>query len=298
VIFTAELGGYQTLVDGALAAMEAQHIVPRIWQHDHTVWSHDPQEISNRLGWLHIAEAMPNELPGVEELADRLRGERFTDVVLLGMGGSSLAPEVFRQVFGVAQGYLDLTVLDSTDPGAVLALAQRIEPARTIFIVSTKSGGTTETLSFFRFFYNWVAERIGQDNAGGHFVAITDAGSLLTQLVEACRFRAIFLNDPNIGGRYSALSHFGLAPAALLGLDLRKLLSRAAAMGGLCQPALAAAHNPGARLGAILGELALAGRDKLTLITTPALSPFGSWVEQLIAESTGKPTATTACSLS
>jgi glucose-6-phosphate isomerase len=188
------------------------------------------------------------------------------------MGGSSLAPEVFRRTFGVKDGYLDLAVLDSTDPGAVLGHAERLDPDKTRFIVSTKSGGTVETLSFFKFF----RERA----AGDRFIAITDPGSKLAELAGQHSFSAVFLNDPNIGGRYSALSFFGLVPAALIGVDLKRLLQRACAA--------AEDDDPAARLGVVMGELARAGRDKLTLIMSEPIQSFGDWVEQLIAESTGK----------
>jgi glucose-6-phosphate isomerase len=202
------------------------------------------------------------------------------------MGGSSLAPDVFRKTFGVGKGFLDLAILDSTVPAAVMAHAERLDPARTLFIVSTKSGRTVETLSFFKFFYNWVTEAAGEEDAGRHFVAITDPGSKLAKLAKDCDFRATFLNDPNIGGRYSVLSYFGLVPAALIGLDSERLLSRALTMSAHCQGSNC--KNGGAFLGVAMGELATSGQDKLTLILSPAIASFGDWVEQLIAESTGK----------
>jgi len=286
--YSASLGRYQALVEAALAEMTRDHIPARIWDRDHTVWKPQPTEISNRLGWLDIAERMGSEVPCLRSLAEDARAAGYTHALLLGMGGSSLAPEVFRKVFGVADGYLDLAVLDSTVPGAVLAQAEAHDPARTLFIVSSKSGTTTESLSFFKFFYNRTAEAVGGDRAGEHFVAITDPASALAEPAERCRFRAAYLADPNIGGRYSALSHFGLAPAALLGMDLPRLLARATEAARRCGPAVPPGENPGAWLGCILGELAKAGRDKATLVASPLLAPFGDWVEQLIAESTGK----------
>ena len=198
------------------------------------------------------------------------------------MGGSSLAPELFARTFGTTPGYLDLHVLDSTDPGAVAAFQDRLDPETTLFIVSSKSGNTVETLSFFKFFYTWIAELMGEEAAGAHFVAITDPGSNLVELGERYDFRTVFLNDPNIGGRYSALSYFGLVPAALLGVDVSRLLERAQAISG------PETSKKAAWLGATLGALARAGRDKLTFIISPELAAFGDWVEQLIAESTGK----------
>ena len=189
---------------------------------------------------------------------------------------------MFRKTFGVKDGYLDLAVLDSTAPGAVLAHAERLDPAKTIFLVSTKSGDTVETLSFFKFFYNRVAEAVGRERAGEHFVAITDPGSKLAEIAQTYGFRNTFLNDPNIGGRYSALSYFGLVPAALIGVELDTLLDRAMTAACNCEGCNCpvGGDNLGARLGIILGELSIAGRDKLTLIASPAIGAFGAWVAQ------------------
>jgi transaldolase/glucose-6-phosphate isomerase len=236
---SASLGTYQAAVDAALAEMVENRVVHRIWAHDHTVWKPERTEITNRLGWLHTAEVMGENLYRLEDLAEAVRADGYTHALLLGMGGSSLAPEVFRKTFGVKQGHLDLAVLDSTDPGAVLAHAERLDPARTLFIVATKSGTTVETLSFFKFFYNRVADAVGADRAGEHFIAITDPGSKLGDLAERYGFRATFLNDPNIGGRYSALSYFGLVPAALVGVGLRVVRGS----GG--QPGRLARSHPG-----------------------------------------------------
>jgi len=285
---TASLGSYQAAMDDILAEMKENRIMARIWAHDHTVWKAEPTEITNRLGWLHTAEVMLENLPRLEGLVDAVRAEGYTHALLLGMGGSSLAPEVFRKTFGLKDGYLDLAVLDSTDPGAVLAQAERLDLSRTLFIVAAKSGGTVETLSFFKFFYNRVADALGAERAGEHFIAITDPGSKLADLAKRYGFRATFLNDPNIGGRYSALSYFGLVPAALVGVDVGLLLSCALAATCGSEPCVTMEDNPSAWLGAILGELAKAGRDKVTFAVSPAIASFGDWVEQLIAESTGK----------
>ncbi|OIP35607.1 MAG: transaldolase [Deltaproteobacteria bacterium CG2_30_66_27] len=284
------LGSHRGAVDRALAELKGRQVMRRIWAHDHTVWKPGSAEIRNRLGWLNVAEVMAANTKPMRELADTLRAEGYTDALLLGMGGSSLAPEVFRKTFGVKDGYLDLAVLDSTVPGAVLAQAERLDPAKTVFLVSTKSGDTAETLSFFKFFHNRVTEAVGRGRAGEHFVAITDPGSKLAEIAQAHRFRKTFFNDPNIGGRYSALSYFGLVPAALIGVDLDTLLDRAMTAACNCEGCNCpvGGDNRGARLGIILGELSLAGRDKLTLIASPAIGAFGNWVEQLIAESTGK----------
>ncbi len=290
------LGPYQTVVDRALAQLRSDHVIERIWARDHTVWKPVPAEIANRLGWLDIAERMLGSTDRLEALAEALTTEGYTDAVLLGMGGSSLAPEVFYKVFAdsaSASGSrvgLRLTVLDSTDPGSVLSVAEHIELAKTLFIVVTKSGTTSETLSFFRFFYHRAVEALGTDQAGQHFVAITDPGTELASLAKEYGFRAALISDPNIGGRYSALSHFGLLPAALVGVDVRALLDRSLALANHCREFQWAMGqtNPGAVLGAVMAELARAGRDKLTLILSPRISSFGDWVEQLIAESTGK----------
>ena len=287
---TASLGGYQPAVDAALAESGGDRIGAPSWPHDHTVWAPEPAEISNRLGWLHSPEVMADNMMRLQAFTDEMRAEGFTQALLLGMGGSSLAPEVFRRTFGMRDGYLDLSVLDSTDPDAVLAQTERLDLSKTLFIVSTKSGGTVETFSFFKFFYNRVAERVGRERAGAHFIAITDPGSGLAKTAQRYHFRATFLNDPDIGGGYSALSYFGLAPAALVGVDLATLLNRAQREVCNCEfcNCPVDGDNRGAQLGAILGELAKAGRDKLTFITSPTLASFGDWVEQLIAESTGK----------
>ena len=272
-----------------LADMAAQEIVTRIWAHDHTVWKSEDREISNRLGWLQSPDEMVPRLAELERFAQQLRDEGFTYAVLLGMGGSSLAPEMFRNVFGVRAGFLDLIVLDSTDPGAVLDVQRAVDLGRTLFVVSTKSGGTVETLSAFKYFYNQMAA-ISENGkgVGRHFIAITDPGSPLAELAERYQFRATFLNNPDIGGRYSALSYFGLLPAALIGLDISLVLARGKEMAEACGPQVALQDNPGAQLGAIIGCAALAGHDKLTFVISPSLTSFGDWVEQLIAESTGK----------
>ena len=224
---TAALGRYQAAVAAAMAELQDQAIIERIWAGDHTVWRPQPDEISNRLGWLRSPEMMRPEIGRLDALRTRAQAEGFTDVLLLGMGGSSLAPELFAKTFGAAGGGLNLQVLDSTDADAVRAKADSVDLARTLFIVATKSGGTVETLSFFKYFYNRVTAVVGADRAGAHFIAITDPGSKLEALAGRYSFRDVFLNDPNIGGRYSALSYFGLVPAALVGVDVAALLARA-----------------------------------------------------------------------
>ena len=279
-ILTPHLGKYKTAVDAAFEDLKNNRVLSRIWDLDHTVWKPGPEEISNRLGWLRIADKMTGNVDKIKALVKKVQNNDYTQTVLLGMGGSSLAPEVFRKIFGVEIGYLDLAVLDSTHPETILTLLHQLDLKRTLFIVSTKSGGTVETLSFFKYFYNQVVEAVGELAAGAHFVAITDPGSKLEKLGQELNFREIFLNDPNIGGRYSVLSFFGLVPAALVGVDISKLLQHAIQM--------SKNEADAAYLGAILGALANGGRDKLTFVTSKAISSFGDWVEQLIAESTGK----------
>ena len=284
---TAHLGEYEGAVENALNDLRDGRIIERMWEGDYTVWGPEPEEIANRLGWLYSPENTDKAMPEIIGLAEAVREEGIEHVLLLGMGGSSLAPEVFGFALEGKEGYSDLTVLDSTDPEAVLRYADSLDLSRTLFIVSTKSGGTVETFSFFKFFYNRVAELVGDEQVSSHFVAITDPGSGLQDTAEKYNFRATFKNDPNIGGRYSALSLFGIVPAALTGASVSKLLSSGSEMAKECGPNHE--ENPGSWLGAVMGELARsAGRDKLTLLTSPSLSTFGPWVEQLIAESTGK----------
>ncbi len=283
---TLELGQYQPLVDKALAEMDEAQVGPRIWARSYTVWKQDPSEITNRLGWLDIADRMQAEIHPIRALVQDVQNEGYTKALVLGMGGSSLAPEVFGEVF-TGTG-IQLRVLDSTHPDAVAAMTEWVDPARTLFIVSSKSGSTVETLSFFNYFYNLLWKQLGEEEAGRHFVVITDPGSRLVTMAEYYELRRVFLADPNIGGRYSALSHFGMVPAGLVGADLRRLLRRGLEAMNDCGPHLSAAENPAVVLGGVMGELARAGRDKLTVVASPQIAGFGDWLEQLVAESTGK----------
>lgn len=290
VPFSSGLGVYQSALEEGLDSLNSDRILPRLWAHDHTLWKPEPTEISNRLGWLDIPEKMAEQAVHLQEFAESVRAEGYTTALLLGMGGSSLAPEVLYKTFGSRSGYLDLVVLDSTHPEAVLATTRALDLAKTLIIVSTKSGGTVETLSLFKYFYNLVVKQRGGQQAGEQFIAITDPGSRLEQLGREHRFRRVFLNDPTLGGRYAALSFVGLVPAALIGMDLMQLLERALQMVCNCESFILpkSGDNQGAQLGAILGKLALAGRDKATFFISPQIASFGDWVEQLIAESTGK----------
>jgi len=276
------LGPIAGAVDDRLASLERDDVVARIWRKDHTVWRPDPTEIDDRLGWLGLGEQMRTHVHDLQRFATDVTQDGIDTAVLLGMGGSSLAPEVLRETLGVRDGFLDLTVLDTTHPAAIARLDASLDLARTLFIVSSKSGGTIETLSQFAHFF----ERTGHN--GSQFVAITDPGSPLETLAQARGVRRVFLNPPDIGGRYSALSLFGLVPAALIGADLDELLESAEGMACACGASVPLGEDPGAWLGAVLGGAARSGRDKLTLLLPEELAGLGPWVEQLIAESTGK----------
>ncbi len=281
------IGKYQTEFEKELLRFETEKIAERIWKKDYTVWSDKPDEITNRLGWLTSPQNSLAQIKDVLAFVEEIRKEGFKKALLLGMGGSSLAPEVFRLTFGVKEGYLDLAVLDSTDPQMVLNYAEKLDPKETLFIVSTKSGGTVETFSFMKYFYNHTSAKVGSENVGKHFVAITDPGSGLETTAKQLNYRKIFLNDPNIGGRYSALSLFGVVPAALIGIDVSKLLKITEAFAYSSKDNITA-KNPSAEIGVLIGLLAKHGIDKITFINNEQLSYFGAWVEQLIAESTGK----------
>ena len=287
---TAELGALARPVEIRLERMREENVIRRIREHDHTVWKDSPKEITNRLGWLTTPERMMDHAEELEQFARDLASQGYTQAYLLGMGGSSLAPEVMREIFGIREGYLDLTIVDSTDPAFLSSVYRGIDFASSLFIVSSKSGTTVETLSFFKYFYTLAEEALGKGKAGGHFIAITDPGSILVELADRHGFRKVFLNDPDVGGRYSALSDFGLVPAALLGIEIRSLLDRALVISENCEASNCPlkGNNHGGRLGAILGEAALAGRDKATFVMSLGFEAFGDWVEQLIAESTGK----------
>jgi transaldolase / glucose-6-phosphate isomerase len=262
---------------------QAEGVAKRIWQKDETLWGGPAApEIGNRLGWLTISEKMLEHAPGLNAFVEEVKAEGFTDAVLLGMGGSSLGPEVIRRSYGQIPDGLRLHVLDSTDAGAVLEVERAVDLETTLFVVSSKSGGTVETLSHMRYFY----ERTGGD--GRRFVAITDPGSPLVELARVGGFREVFENDPDIGGRYSVLSYFGLVPAALAGVNVEAVLHRSQVAEQNCTHFDEGAGNSGLWMGIVLGQLALEGRDKATFVVSEPIGSFGLWVEQLIAESTGK----------
>src|SRR5438477_3228860 len=282
----AQLGAIEGAVKTRLAQLEQAAVGRRIAEKDAGLWasngSGEKEEIKNRLGWLQVADLMEERVSELEGLRNEMVAEGFTDCVVMGMGGSSLAPEVFRQTFGAPKGALNVHVLDTTDPAAIATLEQAIDLKRTVFIVASKSGTTLETLSHYRYFW----QRSGQQ--GRQFLAITDPGTTLADEGKRRSFRRVFLNPADIGGRYSALSYFGLVPPALRGVALAGLLDRAGTMVQACSGSGPVDQNPGVWLGAVLAEATMAGRDKVTIIAPPALHSFGVWAEQLIAESTGK----------
>src|SRR5512146_514330 len=275
------------LVESARGALVASRAVERLWAKDHRLWKPEPTEIVNRLGWLTVSEEMQEQAGLLISFAKSVRDRGIRDVVLLGMGGSSLGPEVLQASFGTAPRYPKLWVLASTVPGWVRRVTRTIDPARTLFIVASKSGGTIEVMSLLAHFWKLVLQSSG-NHAGEHFIAITDPATGLEKMAAERQFWRIFTNPADIGGRYSVLSYFGLVPASLLVIDVHKLLSCAAHMAQRCHLQTPLEQNPGADLGALMGALARAGKDKVTIMTSPKIASFGLWAEQLLAESTGK----------
>jgi glucose-6-phosphate isomerase len=285
-------GSHAQVVESAIARAVDERWAERLWARDTSLWTSDASaaaRITDRLGWLDAPTAFQDEIAELDAFAAGIRDDGFTDAVVMGMGGSSLAPEVLAAVLPRSARGLRLHVLDSTDPAAVRTLDEATDPATLLRIVASKSGTTTETLAFLA--HHWDDERhraglLRRGRAGLGFVAITDPGASRDAIPHVDELRETFLNPPDVGGRYSALTYVGLVPAALLGLDLAALLRDGAAMAQRCAPP--DRSNPGVALGVALGVLARAGRDKLTLVIEPELAPLGAWLEQLIAESTGK----------
>jgi glucose-6-phosphate isomerase len=273
-------------VKTTIADWQAGGKMKRLWDRDASLWTGSDE--SKWLGWLDIVEEQIAQQDQLQKLAKEVQTRGFEHVLLLGMGGSSLCPEVLRMTFGRIPHFPTLHVLDSTDPAQVKAFEHQIDIAKTLFIVSSKSGSTLEPNIFKQYFFERAKQTVGGSKVGSHFIAITDPGSKMQQVAEGDHFLHIFFGRPSIGGRYSALSNFGMVPAAVMGLDTKKFLARAAEMARACGAGVAAAENPGAALGIILGTAANAGRDKVTIITSPGISDLGAWLEQLLAESTGK----------
>jgi len=284
------LKGFEGAVTAASEEIESEGFLRRLWAKDATLWKSGPEDrklIGNSLGWLGLPELMEANCAQIKQFAEEVRGGGYTGVVLLGMGGSSLAPLVMNRTFGSAKGYPQLHVLDSTDPEALSGVEAAIDIEKTLFVVSSKSGSTIEPLSLFEYFHSRAHDAMGE-NAGDNFVAITDPGTALEGFAKKYGFRRVFRNPHDIGGRFSALSYFGLVPAALTGVDISKLLCHASRASGATQPETHGVGNPVVMLGVALGVLAKAGRDKLTFLIAPEFASFGLWIEQLLAESTGK----------
>ena len=286
--YTEYAGDYQSAIESELLELERNRFAERFFDCDHLLWADDPLEITNRLGWVRLPERMPGVADEICDFSESARKKGFTDVIVLGMGGSSLSSEVFRNIFTPADGFSRLTLLDTTDPDFILKTQRSIDLLKTLFVVSSKSGSTVETVSLMKYFYGELLKKTG--SPGEHFVCVTDPGSELIDTARKHGFSRVFVNDPDVGGRFSALSCFGLVPASLAGVDIRKILQSAAsvlyelknAVGGSC------GESSSFRLGTFLGVMAREGRDKLGFVFSKELFPFGCWVEQLIAESLGK----------
>lgn len=273
-------------VQATLKDWQANNKMARLWQGDASLWTSDDE--NKWTGWLHVVEDQIAHSQQLTEIAADAAKAGFGHALLLGMGGSSLCPEVLKITFGKQPGHPEMHVLDSTDPAQIKTIETQVDLARTLCIVASKSGSTLEPNIFKQYFFDRVQQVIGKEKAGQHFIAITDPGSKMQQVAERDGFRKIFFGVPSIGGRYSALSNFGMVPAAIMGLDVRKFLQRTQEMVEACGPEVPAVQNPGAVLGAILGTLGNLGRNKVTIITSSGIHDLGAWLEQLIAESTGK----------
>lgn len=285
-----ELGTLSKSVSTRIAQLQVENFASRFYSKDVTLWTDDPkgqEEVRIRMGWLGSPISSQAMIPGLKKFVSDVRQAGYTHALLLGMGGSSLAPEVMSLVYGDAASGLKLTILDSTDPAQVLSAARKNPVTNTLVIVSSKSGGTAEVNALFDYFWD-RAQRALKDKASDHFIAITDPGTSLEKLAFERKFRKIFLADSKVGGRYSALTAFGLVPSALMGIDVEELLNRAAWMASECNPSQPLGRSPGFVLGAVLAEAYIHGKDKLTLIADPELASFGAWLEQLVAESSGK----------
>jgi glucose-6-phosphate isomerase len=273
-------------VQATLKDWQAGNKMARLWRGDASLWTGEDED--KWVGWLPIVEDQLKHLKQLNDAAADAANAGFTHALLLGMGGSSLCPEVLKITYGRQAGHPELHVLDSTDPAQIKSIENQVELAKTLCIVSSKSGSTLEPNIFKQYFFDRMQQAVGKDKAGEHFIAITDPGSKMQQVAERDHFRKIFFGLSSIGGRYSALSNFGMVPAAIMGLDLGKFLQRTNEMVQACKPEVPADQNPGAVLGAILGTLGNLGRNKVTIITSPGIHDLGAWLEQLIAESTGK----------
>ncbi len=273
-------------MEAILHRWQAERRVARLWAGDASLWTGGDE--ARWLGWLRLLDETPAPPFAYSRLSEEVRAAGFRHALLMGMGGSSLCPEVLRSTFGRVPGSPDLSVLDSTDPAQIASARDRIDPARTLFIVSSKSGTTLESRTLMDFFYGWMSERVGASDAGRQWIAITDPGTKLESMAADRGFRAVFAGRPDVGGRFSALSGFGMVPAAIMGVDVEALWARSGAMARATAGDVDAPRNPAVALGVVLGAAAEAGRDKVTLVTSPPLAAMGAWLEQLLAESTGK----------
>jgi len=279
-------GPLRSAVFASLEEWKKNNKVARLWKKDASLWTGADE--GNWLGWLSIVEEQLAHIDELQQFSEEIRKARFKHILLLGMGGSSLCPEVLRMTFGTIKGHPELHVLDSTDPEQIQAVEDQIDLKSTLFIVSSKSGTTLEPNIYKQYFFERVKEKLGEKEAGNRFIAITDPSSKMQQVAESDKFRNIFMGVPSIGGRYSALSNFGMIPAAAMGMDLALFLRNTVKMVQACGPSVSASENPGVILGTILGVAATQGHDKLTIVASPGISDLGAWLEQLIAESTGK----------
>ena len=277
-------------IEAAYTSMDEKQVGPRLYHKDPYLWKTDDgqaQMIAENMGWLNLPDNFTEVTQKLTAFSSKVKDEGYKYAVLLGMGGSSLCSEVARETFDTADGFLELLVLDNTDSAAIIEIEEQIDIEKTLFIVATKSGGTKETLSFFRYFYDQLDKK-GNKKTGDHFVAITDAGSPLVKIANDYKFREVFINPPGIGGRYSVLSDFGLLPMAMMGIDIKLIMDSARQMKVSCDATVPSAYNPGLSLGLTLGICQRHGRDKVTFVLSSSISSFGYWVEQLLAESTGK----------
>jgi len=265
---------------------QAADKMSRLWRGDPSLWTGEDED--KWIGWLSIVDDQLAHLRDLNDLAADAAKAGFTHALLLGMGGSSLCPEVLKITYGKQPGHPELHVLDSTDPAQIKSIESQVNLAKTLCIVASKSGSTLEPNIFKQYFFDRMQQTVGKDKAGEHFLAITDPGSKMQQAAERDHFRKVCFGLPSIGGRYSALSNFGMVPAAIMGFDVAKFLQRTNEMVQACKPKVPVDQNPGAVLGAILGTLGNLGRNKVTIITSPGIHDLGAWLEQLIAESTGK----------
>ena len=279
----AELSG---AVQASVDDWKKNNKVSRLWEHDASLWTNDDE--AKWLGWLEIVDDQLGEIATLKNIAADIKKAKFKHALLLGMGGSSLCPEVLRLTFGKIKGFPEMHVLDSTDPAQIKALQAKVDLKSTICIVSSKSGSTLEPNIYKQYFFEQVRKKVGDKEVGNRFIAITDPGSKMQGVAEGDHFRKVFFGVPSIGGRYSALSDFGMVPGAVMGIDIPKFLKVTHEMVKACGSDVAADKNPGVLLGAILGTAAVRGRDKVTIIASPGIHDLGAWLEQLLAESTGK----------